>query len=46
MYECAECGMAVIVNDGVIIRACDHTDSPVIAVMEAVATGESEYGSV
>ena len=39
-YECKECGKPVAVIDGIIIRVCPHDDTPVIAVMTAVATGE------
>jgi uncharacterized Zn finger protein (UPF0148 family) len=40
-YECKECGAPVAVADGKIIRSCDHNRSVVVAVMTAVATGES-----
>lgn len=40
-YFCKECGLAVIVRNGEIIRACKHTGT-IIATMSAVATGDSE----
>jgi ribosomal protein L37AE/L43A len=40
-YTCKECGMAVIVRNGEVIRACSHKGT-VIAGMSAVATGESK----
>ena len=36
-YFCKECGLAVIVRKGEIIRACKHTGT-IIAGMKAVAT--------
>jgi hypothetical protein len=41
MYTCSECGVQVIVFDGVIHRPCEHKDAVVIASCEATATGES-----
>lgn len=42
MYYCKECLAEVIVIDGEIFRTCEHEEAPIIAEMEAVATGESE----
>ena len=39
-YECKECSRPAIIDDGKVIRSCEHSDKPVIAVMTAVATGE------
>jgi hypothetical protein len=41
-FKCACCGMAVIVLDGEIIRACPHTDAAVTADCTATAYGESK----
>jgi len=41
-YICKECGMAVIVLDGNIIRACPHEGSTVVAKMSGTVTGESK----
>jgi hypothetical protein len=38
-HRCAECGTAVIILEGEIIRACPHEEAAVIAEMEAVAYG-------
>lgn len=43
-YTCKECGMAVIVHEGHIIRACPHDDAAVLAACSATATGESSTG--
>lgn len=40
-YFCKECGLAVIVRNGEIIRACKH-NSTIIADMSAVATGDGK----
>ena len=39
-YFCKECNMPVIIRDGEIIRACNHTGTIVLG-MSAIATGES-----
>ncbi len=41
-YTCKECGIAVILIDGKIIRPCKHTDAGVIADMSATAYGRSK----
>lgn len=41
MYRCAQCGMAVIVLDGEIIRAC-HCNAAVVA--DATATMHGQGG--
>ena len=40
-YYCAICGAEVTLFDGMIERTCEHTESTIIAEMEAVAYGES-----
>lgn len=40
-YYCKECGRAVIVRKGEIIRAC-KCKGPVIASMSATATGDGK----
>jgi hypothetical protein len=40
-YECKECGAPVKVADGKVVRSCLHKEAVVVAVMTAVATGES-----
>lgn len=41
-YKCAECGIAVIILDGEIIRPCPHKDAAVTADCSAVVYGESK----
>lgn len=40
MYKCANCGIAVIVIEGKIIKVC-NCNSGVIAELSATATGKS-----
>jgi hypothetical protein len=40
MYECSECGAAVQVIEGKIVRTCE-CDAPIAANMVAHATGTS-----
>lgn len=42
MYKCSECGVDVIVYDGIIHRPCEHKEAAVIAECSATATGECE----
>ena len=42
-YSCAECGVATIVHEGVIIRPCDHKEAGVLASMSAHAYGKSHF---
>lgn len=37
-YTCKDCGKPAVVDDGGVIRLCEHT-GPVIAHMTAVARG-------
>jgi uncharacterized Zn finger protein (UPF0148 family) len=39
-YHCSECGAPATVEDGEVIRTCEH-EAPVIADIQAVASGES-----
>ena len=39
-YVCSACGLPVTPDNGALVRACIHTDSPIIATMSAVVTGE------
>lgn len=40
-YTCKQCGKEVLMMEtGELARTCDHVNAPVIANMEAVATGE------
>lgn len=43
-FTCSECGVAVIVFDGVIHRPCEHKEAAVLADCSATATGESNAG--
>lgn len=36
-YICAECGIEVVPG---VDKPCGHTDAPIIANMQAVATGD------
>lgn len=38
-YSCKECGAAAIIEDGVVVRACEHTGT-VVAEMEATVTAD------
>lgn len=40
-YYCAICNAEVFLYDGVVERNCEHENAPVIADMEATATGVS-----
>jgi hypothetical protein len=41
MYECSVCSKEVqILEDGTIVRTCEHTDAPVIASMSAICAGK------
>jgi hypothetical protein len=37
-YTCSKCGLAVIVFNGEVIKAC-HCEAPIIANMKATAKG-------
>lgn len=39
-YECKECGKPAAIADGKVVRSCEHSDKPVLAVMTVVVTGE------
>jgi|JI9StandDraft_2_1071091.scaffolds.fasta_scaffold122006_3 hypothetical protein len=39
-YVCSACGLPVTPENGALVRACIHTDAPVIATMSAVVSGE------
>lgn len=39
-YHCSECEAPATVEEGEVIRSCDH-EAPIIADIQAVATGES-----
>ncbi len=41
-YYCAVCNSVVTVIDNQINRTCEHTESTIVAEMEAVAYGESK----
>lgn len=43
-YTCKECGVAVIVHEGAIIRPCEHKEAVVLAHATVHATGESSIG--
>jgi hypothetical protein len=40
-YKCSQCDAPVKVAEGKIERSCLHKEAVVVAVMTAVATGES-----
>lgn len=39
-YVCSACGIPVTPENGALVRACIHTDAPVIATMSATVDGE------
>ena len=41
-YLCKECGLPVVVINEELVRKCEHTNAPVIAVMSGTVTGESK----
>ena len=47
-YSCAECGKPVIVTaatvDGGLVRACEHTDSAVVADLRARVVAIGSFG--
>ena len=42
-FECAECGVATIIHEGIIIRPCKHDTAGVLASMTAHAYGMSHF---
>lgn len=43
-YQCSECELGAMVVNGELVRFCE-CDAPVIATMDAVASGKSEVSS-
>lgn len=39
-YICSACGLPVTPENGALVRACIHSDAPVIATMSAFVTGD------
>ncbi|CAB4151199.1 hypothetical protein UFOVP591_5 [uncultured Caudovirales phage] len=44
-YHCKECGVAVIVLNGQVIRPCEHKEAGVTADCSATCYGESKVAA-
>lgn len=42
IYQCAVCKTAIIILDNQIIRACEHSDAPILATLTATLRGEGD----